>query len=35
MLKDAVDLVAKWWNEKHPDNKVAYYRVSKDFRYGR
>ena len=28
-VKDAVDLVAKRWNEKHPDNKVAYYRVSK------
>jgi len=28
-VKSAVDLVAKWWNEKHPDNKVAYYRVSK------
>ena len=28
-VKDAVDLVAKRWNEKHPDKKVAYYRVSK------
>lgn len=29
-VKDAVDLVAKWWNEKHGDLwKVAYYRVSK------
>lgn len=28
-VKSAVDLVAKRWNEKHPDNKVAYYRVSK------
>ena len=28
--KDAVDLVCKWWNEKHWDLwKVAYYRVSK------
>lgn len=29
-VKDAVDLVANWWNEKHRDLwKVAYYRVSK------
>lgn len=27
-VKDAVDLVAKWWNERHTD-KVAYYRMSK------
>lgn len=27
-VKDAVKLVAKWWNEKHSD-KVAYYRVYK------
>ena len=29
-VKSAVDLVAKWWNEKHRDlGMVAYYRVSK------
>lgn len=29
-VKSAVDLVAKWWNEKHRDKgMVAYYRVSK------
>lgn len=29
-VKSAVDLVAKWWNEKHRDLwMVAYYRVSK------
>ena len=29
-VKQAVDLVCKWWNEKHGDLwKVAYYRVSK------
>lgn len=29
-VKDAVDLVAKWWNEKHWDlGKVAYYRMTK------
>ena len=28
-VKDAVDLVADWRNERHSDNKVAYYRVSK------
>lgn len=29
-VKDAVDLVAKWWNEHHRDLwMVAYYRVSK------
>ncbi len=29
-VKQAVDLVCKWWNEKHGDLwKIAYYRVSK------
>lgn len=29
-VKNAVDLVCKWWNEKHGDLwKIAYYRVSK------
>lgn len=29
-VKSAVDLVAKWWNEKHADLwKVAYYRINK------
>ena len=29
-VKNAVDLVCKWWNEKHADLwKIAYYRVSK------
>lgn len=28
-VKSAVDLVCKRWNEKHPDKKVAYYRINK------
>ncbi len=29
-VKSAVDLVCKWWNEKHSDLwKIAYYRISK------
>jgi hypothetical protein len=28
-VQSAVKLVADWWNERHPDKQVAYYRISK------
>ena len=28
-VKSAYELVADWWNERHPDKQVAYYRISK------
>lgn len=28
-VQSAVDLVCKYWNEKHPDKTVAYYRIRK------
>lgn len=28
-VQSAVKLVADWWNERHPDKQIAYFRVSK------